>query len=185
MGFTLHYRLAPQPLPKINTYLNFDPGTKNFAFCVVQGDVVVACGMLKNAIQKITNKNNKEFRWEIKRLLSVYDPDIVTSERFMIRGFLSYLVELVNQMIGSIDTLCDDQGRQHHQITAAQWKTAIKKHVNMKALYKEAYKLGKVPPHIVDCLCTICYIKNGKKYTRFDGDWLRGCLPDLQQKMVN
>lgn len=185
MSFTLHYRSTKQPIFKQKTYLNFDPGSKNFAWCVVCGDVVVGCGMLKHPVTKITSTSNKNFRWEIKRLLSVYDPDIVTSERFMIRGFLSYLVELVNQMIGSVDTLCDEQNRQHHQITAAQWKTAIKKYVNTKALYKEAHKLGKIPPHIVDCLCTICYIKNGKKYTRFDGDWIRGCLPDLQNKMVN
>lgn len=175
-------------IPWINTnILALDPGTKNFAFTCIRKGKVSFSGMLSNTVHDITgkqlSKKVSEFLIEFENLLDKAKPNLIVVERFMLRLFGTKLIELVAIMLGMIAKICHLRGIEIILLTSSQWKLSAKKHIDLKALYKEGKAKYKLPPHPIDAMCMARYFMSGNNYRAKDLLWLkrnlRNCVKQL------
>ena len=158
------------------TYLAIDPGTVQFAYCVVKNNKVVKATMLLNPIHKMTD-NDLLFIKEINEILDIYKPKEVIIERFLIRRFLTPTVETVSYMIGIIRIICLNKKIEFKKITASTWKNALKKHFDLKEFYINNWKLYKLPPHPIDAMIINKFNINGLKFESRDVKWIKDNIP--------
>lgn len=147
--------------------LAFDPGTTNFGWAALECHVdeppkLLGCGKLHNRIEvmhdgKIMGDQLQSFVDEIRQLVEEFNINRVIAERFMSRGHGGTTIELVNLMLGGIRTLSlfMQTGRDGLRkskntmfITAAQWKNAVSKYVDLRDVYDTA----AVETHVVDAI---------------------------------
>jgi hypothetical protein len=159
------------------TFLSLDPGSANFAYCVIKENKVTRTGLLNYPIKEITSEDIVKFIDEITELFEEEKPDIIVAERFMIRRFLSPIVEKVGFSLGIIYSFCYKHDIKVNLITSSQWKLAIKNFINLDKLYKESKEKFKIPPHIIDAMCMGRYIMGFNSFKKEDVEWIEENLP--------
>ena len=107
-----------------------DPGSKNFAFAVMEDKKVLECGYLKT-IRSLKWADFEDeatgFRNRWFDVLNKYEPDVVLAERFMARpgGNGGAVGEYINIMLGILSTVNSSKGIPTHLVTSAQWKNYL------------------------------------------------------------
>lgn len=98
-----------------------DPGSKNFAFVVLEEGRIKDSGWLKTVPDV---NNDAEFVNGFIELVTKVRPEYIALERFMVRNRGQSLhAEIINQMIGRIAVIARTHaGLDIIQFTAAQWK---------------------------------------------------------------
>lgn len=127
--------------------LAFDPGTKNFACSVVEGKLVkgkfkfriVGTCMFEYCIfepKAYLRTQARAFKKEFKKVQRKYGPfDLCVAERFQARGYGGHTIESINMMLGIMSL--EFEGKDFRTITAAIWKNAFNRQMDLKALYQE------------------------------------------------
>lgn len=142
-------------------FLGLDPGTKNFAYGVVQvrGDRyrILQHGMLLNPVYELkghdVGRRVAKFKNEILSIRRTYGVEFATAERFMTRGHGGTTIEAVSLMLGVVATIFKTN---IHFVTAAGWKNAWNKHYDLKRFYDEMKPYG-VQTHQVDAVSIALY----------------------------
>lgn len=121
---------------KVTSVLAMDPGKVNFSW-VYWLDGVKKYGWVKPIVDV---NDDVEFLNCIIELITVFNPDYIVLERFMVRNRgQSIHAETINQMIGRIAVISRlYAGKDLIQLTAAQWKTHWLK--KWKEDWSETYK---------------------------------------------
>lgn len=160
-----------------------DPGSRNFSISVIAGWDCLGTEMLKESIQNMRVGEYHEAinRYEdrVKEILDFYNPRLVCAERFIVRGFGANTVELVGIMLGIMYSQCRLRGIDVKLISAGQWKTKVKKIIDLKQTYKQYKKSHKIEPHTIDSLCIARFALNKGQFTERDTDWLHHTLTNL------
>lgn len=123
--------------------LSGDPGKVNFALSIldVEGPKLNFIGtrMFENPVPTLAGdiaKSIQEFEKELKRLDKAYGPfDAVCFERFQSRGLKGNTIECISLMLGLIARHYTSKKIPVMLITAAQWKNAFNKELDLKGLY--------------------------------------------------
>lgn len=167
------------------TILSCDPGSRNFGWSILEGKKVTRNGRVKITFRILANgmcpcpisqvKGSKELKdaqkayqdW-ILGLVKKYNVDAICAERFMTRGLLGPLVEMVGIMIG-IAMSCTGE-LPFKVFPAATWKNAVKRNTGEKDFLNSLYKKTKVLPHQLDAaLMGVWTLYQGYKQTDFKG----------------
>jgi hypothetical protein len=122
--------------------------------------------MLHDTIHSTAQANAElrvHYRNAIKALIIDLAPKAVLCESFVVRGFGTNLIELVNLMLGSLQMVCHDRGIEEHLVMPSSWKGAIKKELSLDKVYAFAAS-KRLPPHIVDAICLATYLRMGKTF---------------------
>jgi hypothetical protein len=157
-------------------YLGIDPGKLNFACAGLDksGKLTYAT-MLHDTIWSTAQENaslRRKYRVAIWRILRRLRPTAVMCESFVVRGFGTNLIELVNLMIGSLQMACAIHHIDEHMVMPSSWKGAFNKVADLAAEYDFAAK-KRVPPHILDAICLATYLKMNKTFKGLDLKLLR------------
>lgn len=168
--------------------IGIDPGPKNYALCVLEGGRCVGIEMVQKLISALGGKNLDEviltYSDYVRGVLNHFKPRAVVIERFIVRGFGSNNIELVTYMVAVLKEVCRQADIPCYLLTASQWKTALKKQLNLKLLYKEYWKKPyRIPPHKIDSLLIGRFIYNDKKFTEHDEAWIHETLKTLPQSL--
>lgn len=142
-------------------FLGLDPGTKNFAYGVVQvrGERyrILQHGMLQNPMYELkgldVGRRIARFKNEIMGIRRRHQIEFATAERFMTRGHGGTTIEAVSLMLGVVATIFRTN---IYFVTAAGWKNAWNKHYDLKRFYSEM-KPYRVQTHQVDAVSLALY----------------------------
>lgn len=123
--------------------LSGDPGKVNFALSIldVEGPKLNFIGtrMFRNPVPTLAGdiaQSIKDFEKELKQLDRDYGPfDAVCFERFQSRGLKGNTIECISLMLGLIARHYTSKKIPVMLITAAQWKNAFNKELDLKGLY--------------------------------------------------
>ncbi len=106
--------------------LSFDPGTKNFAFSVIDFNLktkkvkLVDIGTLTVDESPLTYCVN--FQKTFSKVVKAHDIDFVVAERFMFRGSSSVHSEKVNFLLGLASSILAKRGLSLFLVPASLWK---------------------------------------------------------------
>lgn len=171
-------------MKKSNIILSFDPGVKNFGFCLTKvtdkNYQILDRGILKHTVSNLKGEQciqsinmileiNRILR---KNLLKIGGLELVVAERFMARGMRQTTGEMITFMIGMLNLLFITPGME--LVTASTWKnqanrhlpmliTRIKKRNGWKKLEKPldaVYAIAEVENHVVDAALIGVYVFN-------------------------
>lgn len=127
--------------------LAFDPGVNNFACSILRGRLkhgklkfrIDGTCMIKHSIAEpkvYLRSQATAFKKEFGSILRKYGPfDICIAERFQSRGFGGNTIENINMMLGIMATMF--KGKDMRIITAATWKNAFNRQMDLKECYAE------------------------------------------------
>lgn len=137
-------------MPITRTLLAHDPGSKNYAYAVVQGSLLPTTirfqihqyGLIKTTIHDLTGSAASELHdtyLSTIRLLSKGVGGFV-AERFQPRGVSNQTtIECVNLMLGSCFN--EFEGKPRMLFTASQWKNALRRNgIDLDAVYADQMK---------------------------------------------
>ena len=134
-------------LSKTVRCLSFDPGTKNFACSVLEARMVdgefkfkiVGTVMLTDCISEpkaYIRKQARAYEKQFKKIQRKYGPfHLCTAERFQARGYGGHTIESINMMLGIMALTF--KGEDFRTVTAAIWKNAFNRTMDLKGLYQE------------------------------------------------
>lgn len=167
-----------------NGVIGIDPGAKNFALSILEGGNCIGTELVPKTIYKLGGPEIyhiiQEYEDYMCSILDKAQPRAVVIERFIVRGFGANSIELVTFMVATLKKLCDVRKIAFYMVTAAQWKKAVKRQLDLKQLYKQYWaKPYRIPPHIIDSLLIGRFYFNDKKYSQKDELWIHETLQKL------
>ena len=148
--------------------MSHDPGVANYGYCILQVEVnpfsdrflksfkILEHGKLRNTYRGISAKTSlktetESFIGELTEILNKHPVEVQIAERFMMRragGALT--IELINQMIGGIRVLSNQNGIPLKIIPSSQWKNPLRRlGVDLVPWYKY---VRPVSPHQFDAV---------------------------------
>jgi hypothetical protein len=168
--------------------IGIDPGPKNYALCVLEGGQCIGIEMVQKLIHTLGGKELDtiilRYSDYVREVLNAFRPRAVVIERFIVRGFGSNNIELVTYMVAVLKEVCRQAGIPCYLVSASQWKTTLKKQLDLKALYKQYWKKPyRIPPHKIDSLLIARYLYNDKKFTEHDERWIHETLNRLPESL--
>lgn len=162
--------------------LSGDPGKVNFALSVLDVDGpklnFIGTRMFRNPVPTLAGdiaQSIKDFEKELKQLNKDYGPfDVVCFERFQSRGLKGNTIECISLMLGLIAQHYVSKKIPVMLITAAQWKNAFNKELDLKGLYahhKMSTKQFKKEIHEFDAaligIYAFCHMKDIVPFSGF------------------
>lgn len=102
--------------------LGFDPGVKNFAWAVYDGDVQEFGWIQGHEV----GKSDWNFLNSVAETLHRTKPDLIVYERFAFRDKASVESEPINHMIGKLDLIVRMKGYRVRNVMPAHWKVKLK-----------------------------------------------------------
>jgi hypothetical protein len=134
-------------------YISLDPGSKNFAYVVIEGNKVKKMGYFKTVSYfEINRERIKLFSLEIKGWARKVDYLVV--ERYVGWRGSPASTEKINTMIGIITNIFLEEGKDFKLFTASSWKRRIP-YKKLMEKTKEMDYLRK-DDHFIDCILLWC-----------------------------
>ena len=133
--------------------LTFDPGTRNFAWCVFDG-LTFQTGVL-SLVKGPPEEVAAALREQILDLVIEHNPDLIAIERYMTRQFGNVQNEIINVAIGVTLTIGLSFSIPVRTITAASWKTSFRRKYGVSS---DLVSIEGLAEHECDALGIAAYV---------------------------